>query len=352
MRRADSELGTPVQPGTGQPGRERPGSRSQRHQNRPRRRSRRLLKVTGAVVAAAAIAAGGVVYNHSSGQPRELPVHLPAAADGYLGVYTQGSPLSYAGVSSFRKASGTSPDLVMYYSGWYESFQTAFVKKAAADGAVPLIQIDPTGINVASIASGKYDGYLSSYAVAVKAYHGPIVLGFGHEMNGSWSSWGYTHTSPETFVKDWQHIVKVFRALGATNVTWMWTVNIINDTQQGQIPSPKAWWPGSAYVNWVGIDGYYLKPNWQFAPLFGPTIAAVRELTSAPILIGETGGVPQAGQAAKAAAMFAGVKAYGLLGLVYFDSTDKQKGQPFGLQDAAASTAFGKAASDYHRPGS
>ena len=347
MRRADSELGTTTQPGP-----ERTGSRSQRHRSRPRRRSRRLLKVAGAVVAAAAIAAGVVVYNHSSGQPRELPVHLPAAADGYLGVYAQGSPLSYAGVTAFRKATGTSPDLAMYYSGWYEAFQTTFVRQAAADGEVPLVQIDPAGINVGSIANGKYDGYLSSYAEAVRAYHGPIVIGFGHEMNGSWSSWGYTHTPPATFVAAWRHVVSLFRALGATNVTWMWTVNIINNTQQGRIPSPAAWWPGSAYVNWVGIDGYYLKPSWQFAPLFGPTVAAVRQLTSAPILIGETGVTPQAGQAAKVADMFAGVKAYGLLGLVYFDSTDKQKGQPFGLQNAAAFTAFGKSASDYHRPGS
>ena len=180
MRNADTDLGTTTPPGPDQT-----GSRSRRHQNRPRRRSRRLLKAAGAVIVAAVIAAGVVVYNHSSSQPKTLPVHLPAAADGYLGVYAQGSPLSYAGVTSFRKATGTSPDLAMYYSGWYESFQTAFVRKAAADGAVPLVQIDPTNINVASIASGKYDGYLSSYAVAVKAYHGPIVMGFGHEMTGT-----------------------------------------------------------------------------------------------------------------------------------------------------------------------
>ena len=56
-------------------------------------------------------------------------------------------------------------------------------------------------------------------------------------------------------------------------MTWLWTVNIINDTQRRQDPSPGPWWPGSSYVNWVGIDGYYLKPSWKFAPLFGPTIA-------------------------------------------------------------------------------
>jgi mannan endo-1,4-beta-mannosidase len=346
MRRADTPLGPTAEPGPG-----RTGSRSQRHQNRPRRRTGRLFKVAGAVLAAVAIAAGVVVYNHSSSQPKQLPVHLPTAADGYLGVYAQGAPLSYSGVTAFRKATGTSPDLAMYYSGWYESFQTTFVRQAAADGEVPLVQIDPAGISLASIASGKYDGYLSSYAVAVKAYHGPIVIGFGHEMNGSWSSWGYTHTSPKTFVAAWQHIVKVFRALGATNVTWMWTVNIINDTQQGKIPSPTAWWPGSAYVNWVGIDGYYLKSNWQFAPLFGPTIGAVRALTtSAPILIAETGAVPAAGQPAKIDDLFAGIRSYGLLGFVWFNSTNSV-GVPFGINGPAAIAAFRKGASTYHRPG-
>ena len=64
-------------------------------------------------------------------------------------------------------------------------------------------------------------------------------------------------------------------------------------------PVAGRWWPGRAYVTWVGIDGYYLKPSWAFAPLFGPTIKAIRTLTLDPILISETGGRPggrQAGQ--------------------------------------------------------
>ena len=137
---------------------------------------------------------------------------------------------------------------------------------------------------------------LFSYAEAVRAYRHPVIMSFGHEMNGYWYSWGYRKTSPAVFVAAWRHIVKIFRVLGAQNVTWLWTVNIINDTHGGQIPRPGQWWPGSSYVNWVGIDGYYLKPSWKFAPLFGPTIAAVRSVTADPILIAETGAVPAADQ--------------------------------------------------------
>jgi beta-mannanase len=170
-------------------------------------------------------------------------------------------------------------------------------------------------------------------------------------MNGDWSSWGYQHTSPAVFVAAWQHIVKLFRALGARNVTWLWTVNIINDGQNGQITRPDQWWPGSSYVTWVGIDGYYLKPSWQFAPLFGPTISDIRALTADPILIAETGAVQTANQPAKINDLFAGIRSYGLLGFVWFNSTNSA-GQAFGINSPAAIAAFRKDATAYHRPGS
>jgi hypothetical protein len=308
----------------------------------------RIVRTGVAVVAAAAIATVISLYNKSADPTGPLPVHLPATPQSYVGVYAPPVPTSYAGVTAFTKATGVQPDVIMYYSGWYESFKTGFATTVAKKGAVPLVQIDPTGVSVAAIASGRYDGYLSSYAEAVRSYRDPVILGFGHEMNGNWYSWSYRHTSPATFVAAWRHIVNLFRALGARNVTWLWTVNVVNDTQHGNIPSPASWWPGNSYVNWVGIDGYYLKPSWLFAPLFGPTIAAVRAVTGDPILIGETGVAPAAGQPAKIADLFAGIRAYGLLGFVWFDSTDIQD---FRVDSPAATAAFLRGAkATYKRP--
>ena len=325
------------------------------HSGNSPRRSRRILVVGVAIVVAAAIATGVSLYHRSTNTARPLPVQLPTTPQSYLGVYVNSSPASYAGVTAFTNATGARPDLVMYYSGWYVPFPVAFATTAANNGAVPLVQMDPDAakgkISIAGIASGHYDGYLSSYAEAVRAYGHPVILSFGHEMNGWWSSWGYTHTSAATFVAAWRHIVTLFRELGARNVTWLWTVNIINDARGGKIPSPAPWWPGSSYVTWVGIDGYYLKANWQFAPLFGPTIGAVRALTADPILIAETGAVPDAGQPAKIADVFAGIHAYGLLGFVWFDSTNSAD-QAFGIDSSAAFAAFRKGASTFTRPGS
>jgi mannan endo-1,4-beta-mannosidase len=322
-----------------------------RHGRSRRATSRRIITTGLAIIVAAAIAAGVILYNRSAEPSGPLPVHLPTTSNSYLGVFTKGIPDSYSGVTSFANAAGTKPDVVMYYSGWFVPFPTKFANTAANNGAVPLVQMDPEGVSVAAIASGKYDPYLSQYAESVRAYHHPVILSFGHEMNGDWYPWGYKKTSPRVFIAAWRHIVNLFRVLGAENVTWLWTVNIINDTQRGKIPSPTQWWPGDSYVNWVGIDGYYLKSSWQFAPLFGPTITAVRSLTLDPILIAETGAVPAAGQPEKIANLFAGVRQYGLLGLVWFDSTNSH-GVPFAINNSAAFAAFRKAASAYHRPGS
>jgi hypothetical protein len=335
------------------PGRRKNGPVKHRSPNKPRRR-RRIVIASVAIIAAAGIAAGVSLYNKSADSAAStgpLPAHLPSTPGSYLGVFVNGVPASYASVAAFTNATGTRPDVVMYYSGWFVPFPAGFATTAANNGAVPLVQMDPDGISVARIASGQYDAYLSSYAEAVRTYRHPVILSFGHEMNGSWYSWGSRHTSPATFVAAWRHIVTLFRVLGARNVTWLWTVNIVNDTQDGRIPPPAPWWPGNSYVNWVGIDGYYLKPTWQFDPLFGPTIAEVHGLTSDPILIAETGVTVAAGQPAKIANVFAGVRLYGLLGFVYFD-TKNYEGLDFTISSPAALATFRNGASTYTRPGS
>ncbi len=307
----------------------------------------RIVTIMAAIVAAAAITVAAGIHDKSTAARPPAPaaphpVTLPAKPGTYLGIYVPGVPDSYVPVTAFTMATGVRPGVVVYYSGWLEPFRTSFATTAAEHGVVPLVQIEPTGISLAAIASGRYDRYLSSYAEAVRAYGRPVILSFGHEMNGSWYSWSHRHSSPAVFVAAWRHIVTVFRAVGAENVTWLWTVNIIS--KQGGIPAPEPWWPGSSYVTWVGIDGYYTKSSTTFAPLFGPTIFAVRTLTSDPILIAETGVAPAAGQPAKIADLFAGIRTYGLLGFMWFDTIGAQDWR---LISAPAVAAFRQGAEAY-----
>jgi FtsH-binding integral membrane protein len=62
------------------------------------------------------------------------------------------------------------------------------------------VQWDPTLASVSKIAAGGYDSYLRSFADSVRGFRHPVVIGFGHEMNAYWYSWGYGHLPASTFV--------------------------------------------------------------------------------------------------------------------------------------------------------
>ncbi len=245
------------------------------------------------------------------------PVHrtLPQVAESYLGVFEPGSPPSYLPIEQFAAAAGKEPNLIGYYSGWSEPFDTSFARMVYKHGLIPFVQIDPSFASVAAIAAGDYDGYLRLYADTVKNFGHQVVIGFGHEMNGTWYSWGYGKTSPSTFVAAWQHIVTVFRGEGADNVTWLWTVEA-DESGTGPI---RDWWPGPNYVTWVGIDGYYVRPSDTFNKVFAKTIDQVNAFTSKPILLSETAVTPRADQFANIHNLFEGLSRYKTLGLVWFD---------------------------------
>jgi mannan endo-1,4-beta-mannosidase len=335
---------------------------------RPQRRIRGLI-IGACVVALVAVVATSLVRN--AGRLDQVPsqgphgtaigtfshdhvvITLPIRAASYLGAFAKGVPESFTPMKSFASATGAHPNVALYYSSWYEKFKSVFAMQAKKNSAVPFIQIDPVGVKFAAIVGGVYDKYLETFATDVAGYGARtgqgVIIGFGHEMNGSWFPWGNGHVAPSLFIAAWRHIVNVFRQQGADDVTWLWTVNIID--MRNKIPSPAAWWPGSSYVTWIGIDGYYLKPSWNFSSLFGPTIKAVHALSTVPIpiLISETGASPAVGQPAKIDNLFAGVHRYGLLGFVWFDGKGTQDWR---LRSPAAFAAFRRGAKTFNEPAS
>jgi hypothetical protein len=245
------------------------------------------------------------------------PAHasLPPALASYLGTFEPGAPSDYGQVASFARTANRKPNLVGYYSGWTQPFDMASARMLQAHGAVPFVQIDPTATSIKGIANGTYDDYLRSYADSVRNFRHAVVIGFGHEMNASWYSWGYKRVPAATFVGAWRHIVTLFRKEGAQNVTWLWTLQAV-EPGTGPIAS---WWPGAQYVTWVGIDGFYYRPSDTFASIFGKTITQVRTFTSKPVLLSEIAVGPAAGQFAKIQDLFHGMARYKTLGLVWFD---------------------------------
>lgn len=269
-------------------------------------------------VSAVPVASRTAAASSAAGRPPgRAAAALPVQPGFYLGVYEPRAPGgSYSLISEFAAAVGSQPRIVLRYSAWGEPFQGHFARTALAHGATLLVQIEPRSVSLAGLAAGRYDPYIRSYAHQVAIFRHPVIIGFGHEMNGNWYPWGWRHVRPPTFTMAWRHMVTVFRRNGASNVTWLWTVS------HGWRGSPPAgyWWPGERYVDWVGIDGYYEYPGDRFAKVFGQALAAVRRFTRDPVLISETAAGPGIGdQAAGISNLFAGIVRWKLLGLVWFD---------------------------------
>ncbi len=229
----------------------------------------------------------------------------------YVGV----AAVSSHGLKQFEAATGINPPLVGIYMSIGTSLHDTDIATVVAQRALPMIQLNPYGVTLQSIAAGRHDRYLRELAEALQGLGRQVVLSFAPEANGTWYSWACNHTSAAVYVSAWQHVHDVI-ARYDKHITWLWD---INQTFPGSCQLGERW-PGPSYVTWVGVDGYLRNPGNSFATVLAPTITAVREAYDKPVLIAETG-VPDEPQAASwLTSIFAGAEAIpGVIGIVYFN---------------------------------
>jgi hypothetical protein len=230
--------------------------------------------------------AGAAASTPSSSVPYNVSGLLNPASGKFLGLEASGAPGSLAPVDNFAANTGRKPNLIGQYVSWGKPFDASAVAKAWSYGALYYMAWEPFGASVPSIAQGHSDGYITQFAQAVRALNLPVALSFGHEMNGNWYPWGTTQTTPRQFVAAWRHVHDLFTQAGAGNVIWVWNPNIINPMPQVRLGP---YWPGKAYVDWVGLTGYFATTGPQtYATLYRPTMTEVRRFTAKPFIIAET----------------------------------------------------------------
>lgn len=197
-------------------------------------------------------------------------------------------------------------DVINFYQAWVwdTPLPVTELRAVAAGGAEPEITWEPwdprqgtdqPGYSLAAISAGTHDAYITSWAQAAAGYGKPLMIRWGHEMNGTWYPWApaVNGGSPAAYIAAYRHVHDLFRAAGATNVSWVWSPNVV----QGQ-PTPLAQlYPGPGYVDVIGIDGYNggsdvsSMGGWRTPQeVFASTLAVVGQLApTTPVVVNETG---------------------------------------------------------------
>jgi len=238
-------------------------------------------------------------------KPRKDPVAV--------GVYIPGAAQDTTLLDTFEGAAGKRMGIVHWYQpwgytkGWYSSpLDVAALEAVAARGATPMITweawgpidgVDPS--HVANIPTGAFDVYIDAWARGLKTFGKPVYLRLFHELNNQSYPWAYgtNGNTAEDLIAAWRYVHDRFARIGAANVRWVWSPNTEND-----LVAFGALYPGDAYVDWFGVDGYnggsllawggWLPAQQLFARSYRSFLAIN---PSKPVMIAEIGSVEQGG---------------------------------------------------------
>lgn len=235
-----------------------------------------------------------------------------------IGIYREDRLMSDAALSEMEGAAGIRFDTVSFYRAWNRcrsDDDITWLNALARPGRTILLTWEPWNLNhdpahpelqpdfsLQRILAGQYDGYILSFAKALKELPKPLLLRPMHEMNGNWYPWCGTVNGnrPEEFPAAWRHIRKIFREAGDDGIKWVWSpyAHSVPDTMENTL---KCYFPGEEEIDLVGLDGY----NWgttrewsrwqEFGEIFWPAYDTVCNISGKPVIIAETATAEEGG---------------------------------------------------------
>ena len=275
----------------------------------------------------------------------------PAQTGAYLGVCAPPAPFDATSIDAFESLAAKGVSIVMWYQPWAQDNRSSFDAGACqavwSRGKVPMITWEPwdpgndanlvtdpanqSAYRLSSIIDGTFDAYIRSWARGIRDAGGPVMLRPMHEMNGNWYPWDGTvnGNTPEQFRAAWRHLHDLFAQEGATNVTWVWSVN------HESVPRTKAnayaaYYPGDAYVDWTAVSGFNwgtagLGSRWHTFSFWYDAPLAYLATLKKPICIAEFASVEQGGnKAAWLRDAYARIRRDPRIeAVVYYDSVEK-----------------------------
>ncbi|MEX5271286.1 glycoside hydrolase family 26 protein [Kocuria sabuli] len=230
-----------------------------------------------------------------------------------FGVGTPGGPGASQELAEVASLTGEKPSIVLSYKDFEQPVPYWELEQARSAGATTLLTWEPwawgggtdqPAYALDRIAAGDHDAHITDWATRLADWGGPVMLRFGHEMNGNWYPWaeGVNGNGAGDYVAAYRHVHDIFTAAGADNVQWVWNPNV---PYWGSTPLDGLY-PGADYVDVAGLDGYNWGTSqswstWQQPwELFGWGLAEMRRLAPGKeIVVAETASAESGGSKAE-----------------------------------------------------
>jgi hypothetical protein len=257
-------------------------------------------------------------FSPSPSVPGKRPKVFPAAGKAFFGVYTDKGPGDLTDYNGFVQAAGKNPQVMMFSQGWatHKTFDRQPFDRIVNRGMLPMLGWEPWNYRAESkqdtargtqpeyrlstITGGTYDAYITDWAKGIKDLGYPVAVRFAHEMNGYWYPWCESANGNKRgdYVAAWRHVHDLFAQVGAKNVIWVWSPNVV---YTGATPLSQLY-PGDSYVDWVGLSGYYgtagMETYQTFDQIYRTTLAELKTLSRRPIVVTETAATDEQGRKA------------------------------------------------------
>ena len=213
--------------------------------------------------------------------------------------------------------------IVMYFVPWsaFDPFLLDDINKKVPAASRPVIMLtwepsrDSKGCDLGyndgqgplrAVNSGRCDGFIRQYARSVKARPERFIIRFAHEMNITDSAWwpGHYGLDANAYVSMFRRVRQIFREEGAANAEFMWSPNYASNGGD-QWNNIYNYWPGDAYVDWIGLSGYNWygwrsRPWEEYDVLYDGVLRDLACRYAKPVIISEIGSVDGPSDNAKA----------------------------------------------------
>ena len=251
--------------------------------------------------------------------PEKLAIPSQGAYTGaYIDFGDNEDEVTMEAIDDFENLTDRHQAIIASSSYWGEqTFPSENVNLIQEHGSIPLVYWSPWDkpyeegsgpdrFSLANILAGKWDDYIDAWAASAKEFGHPLFVSFAKEPNGSGFPWSgmycgadekipntnsVQYKGPETYKQAWRYVVDRVRAKGASNIIWVFQV-LNYSIPQDDWNYVNQYYPGAAYVDWIGLSIYgqqYPESQWStFSPLLKQPYAEVSRLDPAkPIMVAE-----------------------------------------------------------------